>query len=193
MFDPQIGPSRHNIHCAGTVFKMSSPNQQSTAMLEMLARYLKRERQWRQVFECGKLAEVLTVFMDSDWVCCKEFRKSTSAGVMVLGRHILKAYTQKQNVIAKSSAKTELYAAALGASEAKEVKSMMCEENVQSGWQVVAMFWELDFAVSSQRQAAGDKVQKSASGDPQQQEKLQDPQQQQRCSRCQRGSFHCQG
>ena len=37
----------------------------------------------------------------------------------------MKAYTRKQKVIAKSSAETELYAAALGASEAKGVQSMM--------------------------------------------------------------------
>ena len=37
----------------------------------------------------------------------------------------MKAYTRKQKVIAKSSAEAELYAAALGASEAKGVQSMM--------------------------------------------------------------------
>ena len=39
--------------------------------------------------------------------------------VMMLGRHTLKAYTRKQKVIAKSCAEAELFAAALGASEAK--------------------------------------------------------------------------
>ena len=43
----------------------------------------------------------------------------------LLGRHILKAYTRKKKVIAKSSAEAELYAALLGASEAKGVQSMM--------------------------------------------------------------------
>ena len=50
--------------------KMSSPNQQSLAKLKRLARYLKRERQWGQVFEYGKLGEELTVF--TDWAGCKE-------------------------------------------------------------------------------------------------------------------------
>ena len=36
----------------------------------------------------------------------------------MLGRHTLKAHTQKQKVIAKSSAEAELHAAASGASEA---------------------------------------------------------------------------
>ena len=46
--------------------KMSSPNQQSLAKLKRLARYLKRERQWEQVFEYGKMTEELTAFTDSD-------------------------------------------------------------------------------------------------------------------------------
>ena len=105
--------------------KMLSPNQQSFAKLKRLARYVKRERQWGQVFENGELAEELTVFTDSDWAGCKEIRKSSSAGVLMLGRHTLKAYTRKQKAIAKSSAEAELKAAALGASEAKGVQSMM--------------------------------------------------------------------
>ena len=79
------------------------------------------------MFEYGHLAEELTVFMDSDWACCKETRKSLRAGVMMLGAHTLKAYTRKQKVIAKRSAEAELYAAALGVSEAKGVESMMCD------------------------------------------------------------------
>ena len=78
-----------------------------------------------QVFENGVLAEELTVFTDSDWAGCKETRRSSSASVLMLGRHTLKAHTRKQKVIAKSSAEAELYAATLGASEAKGVQSMM--------------------------------------------------------------------
>ena len=103
--------------------KMSSPNQQTLAKLKRLASYLKRKRQWGQVFEYGKIAEELTVFTGSDWAGCKETRMSSS--VLMLGGHTMKAYTRKQKVIAKSSTEAELYAAALGASEAKGVQSMM--------------------------------------------------------------------
>ena len=106
--------------------KMSNPSEQSLARLKRLARYLKRERQWGQLFEYGALTEELTVFTDSDWAGCKETRKSSSAGVLLLGRHTLKAYT-RQKIIAKSSAEAELYAAALGASEAKGVQSLMLD------------------------------------------------------------------
>ena len=92
--------------------------------MKRLARYLKRERQWRQVFKYGKTVEEVTTFTDSDWAGCKETRKSSSAGVVMLGEHALKAYTRKQKIIARSSAEAELYAAALGASESKGIVSL---------------------------------------------------------------------
>ena len=72
--------------------------------MKRLARYLKRERQWGQVFLNGKTVEEVTTFTDSDWAGCKETRKSSSAGVVMLGEHASKAYTRKQKIIARSSA-----------------------------------------------------------------------------------------
>ena len=105
---------------------MSNPTQQSLAKLKRLTRYLERERQWGQEFKYGKAAEEVTMFTDSDWAGCKETRKSSSAGVVVLGENALKAYTRKQKIIARSSAEAELYAAALGASELKGIVSLLC-------------------------------------------------------------------
>ena len=55
----------------------------------------------------------------------EETRNSSSAGLALLGRHLVIAYTRKQKIIARSSAEAKLYAAALGASEPKSVESMM--------------------------------------------------------------------
>ena len=77
--------------------KMSSANEQSLAKLERLARYSKRERQWKQVFEYGKMAEALAAFTDSNWAGGKETRKSSSAGVPMLGRtHPESIHTQAE-------------------------------------------------------------------------------------------------
>ena len=105
--------------------RMSSPNQHSLAKLKRLVRYLKSERQWGRTFGYARLVEEVTTFTDSDWAGCKETRKSSSAGVIVLGDHALKAYTRKQKIIARSSAGAELYPAALGASESKGVVSLL--------------------------------------------------------------------
>ena len=82
-----------------------------------------REKNGSKFSNSGTSSEV-SVLSDSDWAEDTESHKSSSAGV---GRHLLKAYTRKQKIIVRSSAEAELYAAALGASEAKEVQSMMCD------------------------------------------------------------------
>ena len=104
---------------------MSSPDQQSMAQLKRVVRYLKRERQWRQVFRKSKMDNEVTTFTDSDWSGCRETRESPSAGAVQLGNHTLKAYTRKQKIIAKNSAEAELHAAALGASESKGIVSLL--------------------------------------------------------------------
>ena len=104
---------------------MSNRDQQSMAKLKRLVRYLKRERQWGQVFSYRKMANEVATFTDSDGAGRKQTRKSSSAGVIQLGNHSLKAYTRKQKIIAKSSAEAELYAAAWGTSESKRIVSLL--------------------------------------------------------------------
>ena len=58
--------------------------------------------------------EQVTVFSDSDWAGDKDVGKSSSAGVALVGRHFLKAYTRKRKIIARSSGEGELYAGAFG-------------------------------------------------------------------------------
>ena len=74
------------------------------------------------MFKYEKTVKEVTMFTDSDWAGCKETRKSSSAGIVMLGAH---AYTRKQKIIARSSAEAELYAAALGASEVKGIVSLL--------------------------------------------------------------------
>ena len=104
---------------------MSSPNQQIVAKLKRLVRYLKRERQWSQIFRYVRLVDEVTTFTESDWAGWKETRKSSSAGVVMLGDNALITYKRKQKIIARSSAAVELYAAALGESEWKGVVSLL--------------------------------------------------------------------
>ena len=78
-----------------------------------------------QIFGYGRLVEEVTTFTDSDWAGCKESRKSSSAGVILLGDHALKAYTRKQTIIARRSAEAELYAAALAVSVSKGIASLL--------------------------------------------------------------------
>ena len=77
------------------------------------------------------MAEEVTTFTDSDRAGCKETRKSSSAGVILLGKNTVKAYTRKQKIIAKSSAEAELHAAALGTSESKGIVSLLKDKGYE--------------------------------------------------------------
>ena len=48
--------------------RMSDPSQRSFNKVKRLARYLKGERQWIQVFELGNMSSEVTFFSDSGWV-----------------------------------------------------------------------------------------------------------------------------
>ena len=52
-------------------------------------------RQWIQVLEFGNMSSVVTVVFGSDWAGDTETRKISSAGVALVGRHLLKSYTRK--------------------------------------------------------------------------------------------------
>ena len=94
--------------------KTSDLTQHSFAKLNRLVRNWKGERQWIQVFKFGDMSSEVTVFIGSDWAEDKQTRKPLSAGVALVERHLWKAYTRKQNIIARSSAEAEMYAAAFG-------------------------------------------------------------------------------
>ena len=66
------------------------------------------------MFEYGKMDEELAAFTDSDWAGCKETRKSSSAGVMILGRHTLKAYTRKQEGHRKEQCRSGVVGGSIG-------------------------------------------------------------------------------
>ena len=101
--------------------RMTDPTQHSCAKLKRLVRYLKGERQWIMNSE-------VTVFSDSDWAGGQRIeelvkRRGCARGTTPFGS----VYKESRKSIARSSAETELYAAAWGTSEAKEVQSMMCD------------------------------------------------------------------
>ena len=65
------------------------------------------------------MVEEVKTNSDSNWAGCKETPTSSNAGVILFGSHTLKAYTRKQQIIARSSAEGEWYAASMKASKSK--------------------------------------------------------------------------
>ena len=66
-------------------------------------RYLKDNK--RVVIECKfqRMPEKVVVWSDTDFAGCKRTRRSTSGGVVMLGGHCVKTYSQTQETIALSS------------------------------------------------------------------------------------------
>ena len=60
-------------------------------------------------------------------------RRSVSTGVIMRGGHCLKAWTKKQQVVALSSAESELYAAVKTASEGLEIQSVAKDLGISCG------------------------------------------------------------
>ena len=84
--------------------EMTKPKRKSWKAIKRLARYMlgRRAAVWRYEWQAHQ--EVLRVYADSDWAGCSRTRKSTSGGCILLGGHLLKAWSSTQRGIALSSA-----------------------------------------------------------------------------------------
>ena len=71
------------------------------------------------------MPSTVTAYTDSDWAGDKESRMSTSGGLLMLGKHLIKSWSSTQKVIALSSGEAELYALLKGATQAKGLMSML--------------------------------------------------------------------
>jgi hypothetical protein len=75
--------------------------------------------------------EELEVYTDSDWAGCRKTRRSTSGGVVMVGRHVVKTWSRTQKVVALSSGEAEMIAAVKGLSEGLGMKAMAAEWGIE--------------------------------------------------------------
>jgi len=105
--------------------KISSPRVCDWVGMKRLARYLLDKSRCVVKYSYQEWVNEINVWVDSDWAGCHETRKSTSGGVIMHGRHIVKHWSSTQNVIALSSGEAEYYAIVKGASQGLGVKGLM--------------------------------------------------------------------
>ena len=98
--------------------EMSRPTTGSLRRLKRLGQYLRGKPRLVWNYEMQSGTQTLDVYTDSNWAGCRVSRKSTSGGVIMRGRHCLKAWSKTQAIVAKSSAEAELYGVVRGATEA---------------------------------------------------------------------------
>ena len=69
--------------------------------------------------------ETIDVHTDANWAGCKASRASRSGGTITRGAHLIKARSETQAVLAKSSAESELYGVVRGACEGLGVNALL--------------------------------------------------------------------
>ena len=117
--------------CKEVCREMSSPTRSSWAKLKRLGRYLVGRPRvlWR--FPWKEEVGEWKVYTDSDWAGEVKTRKSTSGGLIALGDHCLKTWSNTQDAIAFSSCEAEYYALVEGATRALGLQSAAKELGVK--------------------------------------------------------------
>ena len=112
--------------------KMSKPRAGDMRKLKRLARYLiGKERMITRIKRQGH-SDRIDAWVDTDYAGCKETRKSTSGGMISVGMHTIKAWSNTQAVIALSSGEAEYYGMVRGASIALGIRSLMEDMGVKT-------------------------------------------------------------
>jgi len=107
--------------------KMCKPAEGDWQKLIRLGRYLKVAP--RCVIEYPWQTEGMlpTGYSDSDWAGCRTTGKSTSGGLVMVGRHLIKSWSRTQDSVTLSSAEAELVALGKLAAEVLGIRSIMME------------------------------------------------------------------
>ncbi len=112
---------------------MSKPIREHQKMLKKLGRYLINKGKVVTQFNYqGSLSKII-VWVDSDWAGCIKTRRSTSAGVVVMGSHMIKHWSSQQGVIALSSVEAEYHAIVKGSTVAIGIQSMYRDMEAELG------------------------------------------------------------
>ena len=105
---------------------MATPTAGAWKKIKRIGRYLKgRPRTVLKYAWQGQEEEEVEGYTDSDWAGCRTTGKSTSGGLIMIGRHFIKGWSRTQASITLSSAEAELVAMVKTAAEVLGVLGMM--------------------------------------------------------------------
>ena len=104
---------------------MSAPTKGSWEQLKRLGRYLVGRPRAVMHYKWQDTPYTMRTYTDADWAGCKESRKSTTGGAIMLGGHTLKTWSKTQSLIALSSGESEFYAALKASAETLGMLAML--------------------------------------------------------------------
>ena len=108
---------------------MAKPRRHDFVKVKRVVRFLKGIGELGLVYEWQTEEEAgqVEVYVDSDWAGCRTTRRSTSGGVLKVGKHILRSWSSTQSTVATSSGEAELIAVFDGACRGRGVQAIMFE------------------------------------------------------------------
>jgi hypothetical protein len=109
--------------------KLSQPTEADMCSLKRAARYLLSQPRMVVEYRWAPLSNLLTIYTDADHAGCLRTRKSTSGGVILWGKALVKGWSRTQPLIALSSGESELAAVAKAAAEGLGMKSVLGDFN----------------------------------------------------------------
>ena len=95
---------------------MSDPTEADWLMLKRLARYLIGRTRVVIKFAYQANHGIVDAWTDTDYAGCRVTRKSTSGGVIMLGKHMVKSWSSTQANVTLSSGEAEYYGLVKGSS-----------------------------------------------------------------------------
>ena len=104
---------------------MAIPREGDKERLKRIARYLHGDPVYMQWYPLQEETNTVVLSTDADWSTCRETRRSNSGGTLLLGNHLIAAWSGVQPRIALSSGEAELCAGLRGISETLGFVHMM--------------------------------------------------------------------
>ena len=101
--------------------KMSRPDARDLKNMKRVGRFLVGRPRVGCLFEWQAHTSALHALADADWAGDRQSRKSVSGCVILHGKHLIKAWTKQQSIVATSTAEAELYAGNRAATESMGV------------------------------------------------------------------------
>ena len=103
--------------------KMSRPDAQDLKNMKRVGRFLVGKPRGGCRFERQAHPSALHALADEDWAGDRQSRTSVSGGMILHRKHLIKAWTKQQSIVATSSAEAELYAGNRAATESMGVQA----------------------------------------------------------------------
>ena len=110
---------------------MAIPIEGDSERLKCFARYLHGNPDCVQWYPLQEETNTVVLSTDADWATCRETRRSHSGGTVMLGNHLITAWSWIQPRIALSSGEAELHAGLRGVSGTLGFVHMMREFHTQ--------------------------------------------------------------